>query len=351
MITIGRKTFKLVITSPELIEKINPENKRLVDRFFKNYRTKRSAKSADSYKSNYNIFFVWNLLYNNNKFFVDIKKLEMMDFFDFGSANLKWSPNRYSQVWSSLSVLSDFVENMMDEIYPQFRNIVKKIDKPVKEPVRKKSIFTQAEMDSLMNWLDENNKVQQKCLLALILSSGARISELNRFDINIIDLNNIAFYGLFLETTDDMQVKGRGVNGKRIIRYIIKDIFVSHYLNWLPLREEIMKKNNQEHNCLFIKSDGTPAINATLRSWMEKWDKFLDKPWYPHAGRHYWCSYLSAIGLESDLIQELQNWQSQDMVILYNDNTAKDKKWKGLDKLKEHLNKEPILIENDKVGE
>jgi len=324
-----------------------------VDRFLKNFRTKRSSRSADSYESNYNIFFVWNLLYNNNKFFIDIKKLELMDFFDFAVTELKWSPNRYSQVWSSLSVFSDFIENMMDEQYPNFRNIVKKIGKLEKEPVRKKSVFTKEEMDGLMTWLDEKQLVQEKCLLSLMLSSGARVSELNRFDINIIDLNNTAFDGLFLETTEDMQVKGRGVSGKKIRRYIIKDIFVPNYLEWLPLREEIMKKNNQEHNSLFIKRDGTPAQVTTLRSWMEKWDDQLEKPWYPHAARHYWTTSCISMGLDKALVQELQNWQSDSMVKIYDDSTAKDKKWKGLDNFKANLagNTEDIVPIDEEVGD
>ena len=41
-----RLTFRKVITSPELIEQINPENQKLVNRFLKNFSTKRSPKSV-----------------------------------------------------------------------------------------------------------------------------------------------------------------------------------------------------------------------------------------------------------------------------------------------------------------
>ena len=46
-----------------------------------------------------------------------------MDFFDYGATELKWSPNRYAQVWSSLSSFSEWIENVFDEKYPQFKNI------------------------------------------------------------------------------------------------------------------------------------------------------------------------------------------------------------------------------------
>lgn len=338
----GRETYRNIITSPELISQINPKNMQMVERFLKNFATKRSPATVKSYRSNYNIFFTWNLLYNENKFFVDIKKYELMDFFDFCCTDLKWSSNRYAQMHSSLSTLSDWIENVYDERYPNFRNIVKKIEKLPKETVRKKSVFKKEELDNLMEWLGEIDKVNEQCLLALIMASGSRASELVRFTTDMIDENHTAFEGLFLETTEDIKVKGRGVNGKYIPRYIIKDIFLPYYNKWLPIREKIMKENNVDHNYIFVKSNGEPAVVSTIRSWMEKWDDVLDKHWYPHAGRHFWTSYLISIGLEKQLIQELQSWSSDQLVDIYNDNTAKDVKWKGLAKLKAELERESL---------
>ena len=56
-----------------------------------------------------------------------------------------------------------------------------------------------------------------------------------------------------------------------------------------------------EHDFIFIKKDGTPAEIGTIRSWMNKWDTVLNSHWYPHAGRHFWCSYLMQIGLEKSI--------------------------------------------------
>ena len=64
----GRKTFRKVITSESLIAQINPENVKLMERFLKNFATKRSPKSVTVYRSNLNIFFVWNLENNDNLF-------------------------------------------------------------------------------------------------------------------------------------------------------------------------------------------------------------------------------------------------------------------------------------------
>lgn len=345
----GRETFRKVITLPELIAQINPKNQQLADRFLKNFATKRSPNSVISYRSNLNIFMCWNILWNENKFFVDIKKYELMDFFDFCVTELKWGSNRYAQMHSCLSSFSTWIENIYDEKYPTFRNLLPKIEKLPKEAVRKKSVFKKEELDKLMDWLGEQGKVNEQCLLALIMSSGSRASELLRFTTDMIDENHTAFEGLFLETTEDVRVKGRGVNGKYIPRYLIKDIFLPYYKQWLPVREQIMKETGKDHNFIFIRPDGEPALISTIRSWMEKWDDVLDKHWYPHAGRHFWTTYLLSIGLEKELIQELQKWSSDALVDIYNDATAKDRKWKNLDKLKAALEEESFKAELDEI--
>lgn len=345
----GRETFRKVITSPELIAQINPKNQQLVDRFLKNFATKRSPNSVISYRSNLNIFMCWNILWNDNTFFVELKKYEFMDFFDFCVTELKWGSNRYAQMHSCLSCFSTWIENIYDEKYPEFRNLLPKIEKLPKETVRKKSVFKKEELDKLMDWLGEQGKVNEQCLLALIMSSGSRASELLRFTTDMIDENHTAFEGLFLETTEDIRVKGRGVNGKYIPRYLIKDIFLPYYKQWLPVREQIMKETGKDHNFIFIRPDGEPALISTIRSWMEKWDDVLDKHWYPHAGRHFWTTYLLSIGLEKELIQELQKWSSDALVDIYNDATAKDRKWKNLDKLKAALEEESFKAELDEI--
>ena len=93
----GRKTFRKIITSQELTAQINKDNIKLVERFLKNFATKRSPKSVTVYRSNLIMFLTWNLLYNENKLFTDIRKIEFADFFDFCVAELRWNANRYHQ--------------------------------------------------------------------------------------------------------------------------------------------------------------------------------------------------------------------------------------------------------------
>lgn len=349
MKNIPRKTFKNIITSEDIISKINPKNKKIVDRYIKNFDTKHSDGSTKVAISNFNIFFCWNFVNNENKFFCDIKKSEMMDFFDYGITEMKWGSSRYSNVWSSLNQLSLFIENILDDDFPDFRNIVKKIEKVPKNLRRKKTILKDEQIDDLLEHLSKDlESSQEACMLALATFSGARISELFRFDTDIIDVNNTAYENLFIETSDMIKTKGRGKDGTPKYKYILKDRFVPYYEIWMDERSKILEANGLDHKKLFIKSDGTPAQVSTARVWVAKWEKYLNSisesdseiHIYMHCLRHYLCSYLARIGLESELIIALFGWASADMFATYNDNTAKDQKWKGLDKLKDKLNLE-----------
>lgn len=337
----GRETYRKVITSPELTAQINPENIKLMERFLKNFATKRSPNSVVNYRSNLTIFFTYVLLECENKFFIDIKKRDLLDFFDYCVTELRHSPNRYAQMHSCLSSFSAWVENFYDEDYPLFRNLLPKIEKPVKESVREKTILKKEDIDKLFQYFEENNKVQDACLLALAISCGARVSELASFTTNIIDENNIAFDGLFLETTKKIRTKGRGTGGKMLVKYILKDIFLPYYKKWLPIREQIMKETGQDHDCVFITKDGKPASAERLRDWMSNWSDIVGQPCYPHNFRHYNISMYKSLNLDDQLIVYLTGWAESTghgMISIYNDNELRDEKFECLNNLKSFLN-------------
>lgn len=122
-----RETFRDKITSPELTKQINPENIKLMEKFLKDKAIRTSQKTIVVYESNLTMFLTWNLLYNENKFFIDIKKLEFSDFFSFASTELKLGSARLNNLRSTLSSLSSFIEKFFDEDYPDFRNVILRI--------------------------------------------------------------------------------------------------------------------------------------------------------------------------------------------------------------------------------
>jgi len=344
-----RKTFYKSITSPELTEKINPENLKLLDEFIREKDRKCSLQTLAGYKSDLNLFYTWNLLHNNNKHFPEIKKREFANFFNFGMTELQWKSARFSRVRSVLSSFSDFFCKYYDEDYPTYRPIIKTVIESIpKTPSRKKTVLSEEQVDSLLLHLKESDRPQEALLLAVAISSGMRIGELVQMTTDLIDENNTAFDDVFLETTDEIRTKGSGKEGYRITKFFIKDLLLPYYKTWLPIRERILKEQGQEHNALFIKRNGTPADLFTFRQWQTKWEKFLDVDLYFHAYRKYTVTHLTRIGLSQDFIIEIIGWRSGDaMYRLYCDLTAKDKKWKDTDKLAAYL----ATKENEKESE
>jgi len=336
---MARKTFRKLITSPELIEQINPINKVLVKKFLKYKNAKCSDTTIVNYESDLNIYFCYNIVENENKSFINTKKLEMSDFFDYGLLELKWSGNRYLRIRSLMNSFSDFIVNFMDEDYPNFKNIVNNsVTKVEKIPVRKKTIILPEQVYKLKDILIADDKLQEAVYLMLLASSGSRISESFRIDIDMIDENNTAFEGLFLETTCDLKTKGHGKTGLMMTRFIIKDVFLPIFKQWLPVRETIMKENGKEHNKMFIKPNGEPSTDNIIRGWISKWEKILEIDLYAHAFRHFIVSDLTRKGCSSDFIVAVMKWKSGTVMYnIYNDIEDKDRKWKDIDKLKESM--------------
>ena len=328
-----RKTFTNHITSTELTEKINPENIKLMNRFLKDKAIRTSSKTIDVYKSSLIIFFTWNILYNENKFFIDIKKLEFSDFFSFVVEEMKVGSARQNVLRSVLSSLSIFIEKFFDSEYPNFRNVILKVvESTPKEARREKTILTDEQIEDLLSHLFEINK-QQACWLALAITSGARFSELLRFDVDVIDEKRTAFGDLFLETTRQIKTKGRGKSGKLLYKYILRDKFIPYYTAWLEEREIILNKFNLSHNSLFIDRNGNPASESLVRGWITEFEEYLKMPVYPHCLRHYLVTLLSRKNIPTSLIQAIFGWSSLEMVNLYDDTSAASKNYPELQNL------------------
>ena len=331
---MSRKTYRKVIVTKELIDQIDSKNKQLVEKFLKEKSTRSSDVTIKNYRSDSNIFFVWNLQYNENKFFVDIKKLEFANFFSYVVDELHWGSARSNRLRSFLSSLSIFIAKFMDDEYPNFRNIVlSTIESSPKEFAREKTILSNEQVEDLLHHFSEVDS-QMACWLALAVFSGSRFAELLRFTTDLIDENHTAFGDIFLETTRPVKSKGRGRTGKLLLKYIIKDKYLPYHKKWMEDRDKIMKDNNQEHTFLFVKTDGSPAVDGTVRSWIQTMEKYIGIPLYPHALRHYLVSEFSRRKIPTMLIKDIVGWASETMVTLYDDTSSKDRVWDELNNLK-----------------
>lgn len=344
---MSRATFTKRITTPELIENINPDNKKLVKMFLKDKNRSCSDTTILKYEGDLNIFFVWNELYNDNKFFPNIKRREVSDFFSYCVDELKWQGKRFARVKSVLSSFSTVFCKYYYEDFPTYHNFINEVIESIpKDPVRKKTVLTDEQVEEMLRWLYEDKKLYaEACLLALAVYSGCRISELEQMTVDIIDENNVAFDGMFLATTREIRCKGKGKMGHMLTKFILKEPFLPYYRAWMKEREEIVKATGSTSNMLFLQKNGQPAMKETFISWKNKWEKRVSSvygeeiPIYFHCFRHKLVTDLVKLNCSKDFIVYIIGWKSADMCDVYTDIDNRDRNWEEIGILKEALNK------------
>jgi len=309
-----RTTVYNLITNEENLSRINKKNIDLMNDFL-DYLISidRSPTTIHGYKNDLEIFFCWNLENNDNKYFIDLTKREIAKFQKYALSEWGWSTNRLSRVKSVLSSMSNYIENILDDEIENYRAIVRKVESPVKNTVREKTIITDDEVNTILNTLVEQKKYQAACLFALAAFGGARKSELLRYKVSYFDDENIMPDAALYRTPEKIQTKGRGSNGKMLTKYTLLD-FKKYFDLWMNERKE----KGIEGEYIFNISVGTVDYYADVIS------EILGRPFYFHSLRHFLCSRLFRIGLPSDIIQEYFGWSSADMLNIYNDNEASD---------------------------
>lgn len=331
---MARKTFRKIITTDDVLSQVLLENKDLATRFLKHSSGTLSPKTVNVYGSNLDIFFAWNVLENGNKPFVKIKKLELSNFFNYITEELGVGSSRWNNIRSTISMLSKFVVKFYDEDFPDFKPaVLSVIDSAPKEQRREKTVLSDEQVENLLAHLVETDS-QQACWIALAICSGARIAELLRFEVDLIDVNRHAFGDLFLETTKAIKTKGRGKAGKMLHKYILREKFLPYYETWLKDRAEILKRNKVESNSLFIKSDGSPATQITAQGWTKEFEQFLGVDVYMHSFRHYFVTLLSRKNIPYHLIQYIVGWSDMSMVQVYDDSSIAEKEFPELENLR-----------------
>lgn len=317
---MGRKIQHNNIVTEDLLTQCNPENIELGNDFLDYLRSiDRSPNTIDAYKHDLSIFWTYLLIHCNNKFFIDLTKRDISKYQSYCLTEYKWSPARMRRVKSTLSSLSNYVENMLDDEFEDFRPIIRKIENPANEKVFTKTVLEDNQLENLLNQLAENKKYDKACMLALAMNSGRRKSELPRFKVSYFDDENI-IYGSLYKTPEQVKTKGRGSRGKMLTLYVLSKPFKPYLDLWMNYRKE----NGIESEWLFPKKVNgeyldEPMDAKTLDSWADTFSKMLNIDFYWHSLRHYFTTACSRSGLPDDVIQTLIGWNSLDMVTLYKD--------------------------------
>lgn len=306
---------------------VNKDNKLLLKDFIEYKKsTDKSLGTCYQYEAVVKLFFVWNLQNNDNKFFIDLKKRELIRFFGFLNSDLKSSPNRQRTVRAILSSLSNYIENILDEDYPDFRNIVKKIEPVTKEATREKTVLTQQQVDKCLEDLVSDGKYEIACFMALACASGARKSELLRFKHKwFVDENIVC--GCMWKTPEKITTKGRGSRGKLLNKFI----FINQFKRYFDLWMEERKKLNIESEWLFVsKSTQGEYSQSEVHNadfWAKTIEKYLGCDFYFHSLRHFMISNLRAKKLPDAVIIEIVGWEKESgssMISIYDDNEVLD---------------------------
>lgn len=317
---MGRKVQYNNIVTDELLSQVNPENIELGKDFLDYLRSvDRSPNTIDAYSHDLNIFWSYLLLHCGNKFFVDLSKRDISKYQSYCLTEYKWSPARMRRVKSTLSSLSNYVENMLDDEFENYKPIVRKIENPVNEKVLKKTVLEDYQLQELLDVLVEKKKYDKACMLSLAMNSGRRKAELPRFKVSYFDDENI-IYGSLYKTPEQIKTKGRGSRGKMLTAYVLSKPFKPYFDLWMNYRKE----NGIDSEWLFPKKVGNeyidePMDSKTLNSWAGSFSKILGVDFYFHSLRHYFTTACSRSGLPDDVIQMIIGWSSLDMVSLYKD--------------------------------
>lgn len=313
---MGRKTARSMSATPEKMADVNPENLRLKKDFLSYLKSvNRSSETIKVYESNLNIFFCWAVDNAANKFFVDLSKRDIVSFQNH-ILEAGCSPARVRHLKAALSSLSNYICNILDDEYPDFRPIIKKIENPVNQAIREKTVLTDEQVQMILDKLVETGRYEQACFFALAIYSGRRKSELLLFKVPYFDDENI-IYGSLYKTPEKIRTKGRGVNGKMLTCYVLAKPFKPYFDLWMKQREE----RGIESEWLFPdKDDPSNHIQvSTANSWAEMYSRISGLNIYLHSLRHAFTTNLARAGLPDSVIQEILGWSDISMVQVYKD--------------------------------
>lgn len=335
----GRSTVYNDITSPEKMKQVNPDNIQLEKDFLEYLGSIDRAKSTIyQYEHNLHIFWIWNLDNNKNKFFTEMKKREFSKFQSYAINEWGWSPKRVRTVKATISSLSNYIENILDDEYEGYKPIVRKIESPADEAVRTKSIFTLNDLQLLLDQLIENGEYMKACALSMTMNNGRRKAEIPRFKVHYFDSANLICDGALYKSPEKIVTKGRGTRGKLLDVYTLAKPFKPYFDLWMEERKRLKIKSEW----LFPKYENgkwrdSPIDISTLDSWSRSFSKLMKRPFYWHSLRHYFTTKLAESNLPDSVIQDIIGWKSTDMVRIYDDTSsdAKLDKYFGAEGIKD----------------
>jgi len=303
-------------------ERVLPENKELLEDFLMYKRASdKSKQTLYQYERMLKIFFVWNVSNNANLCFVKLRKKGLIKFIYYMTSELKYSSNRIATMKSALSSMGNYIENILSEEYPNYRNQVRGLESPAKAMVREKTVLTEELVQEALDSLVSKGLYQTACYLACSLASGARKAEVLQFKLSDFKDDKRVFDGCMWKTSP-IRTKGRGSAGKVLQKFVFVNQLKPYLDLWLEYRTQV----GIDSEWLFV-SDGHQATINNANTWSETISRHMPVDFYTHACRHYWTTNLKKQKLPDDVIIALMGWEKGSgsaMVAIYNDVNIED---------------------------
>lgn len=298
------------------------ENKDLTKDFI-NYckSVDRSVKTIIQYEATLKWLFCYIYKEFNNKSFIKLSKRDIMNMQSYWLNEAKLSSSRIRFIKSTMSSLSNFIENILDDEYKDFRNIINKIPAPIQTKVMEKTIMNEEDISNLLNKLVEKGYIQHAFYIAILYSSGMRKAESLRLELDWFNDSNV-IYGCLWKTPKPIITKGRG-KGKLLVKYFFIPKLKPYLELWLKERERL----GVDIPNMFVTKDSEgwkPATEKTLESWIITIKRIYGGRYYNHLNRHALCSELLRNGIPADVVKDLFGWESIEMLKTYNDNDKED---------------------------
>ena len=313
---MSRKTVYNNLVTQKEWEQVNEDNKDLMTEFLEYLGSVgRSKETILQYENDLKISFVWLLNNCKNKHFTEIKKRDIIKFQGFLLNTCGMSSARIRRLRSTLSSLSNYIETFLDDEYEDFRNIINKIEAPVLQPVREKTIVTFEDCERVAQQLIDKGDYQLACILAFACYSGLRKQELTRLLIKDFTTDKKMELGGGFYKTTPIRVKGRG--NRTESKYIWNK--VDKYLNlWLKHREKL-DINCEYLFCRKINNKWDKLLVSTMNSYAEKLSKLFGNSTYWHQFRHTYPTMLTKAGIPLEVCKILLGHSTLEMSQRYID--------------------------------
>ena len=263
--------------SDEVYEKVNKESKLVLEDYILELKAKgRAVSTIEQYVFDIRMYLCYIYENANNKSILELKKRDFRNFFLMLQETGK-SSARINRVQSSLRNLLEFVVDDEDEYEDYYQNPMKKIKSIEKNPTREIVFLEDKEIDYLLNYLIEHNKIQKALYVSLSYDSAGRRNE-------IIQVEKYSFL-------DDEKSTTNEVVGKRSKKFTLM------YSN---RTKEIAKKWLEERGeddidslwVSYYNGEARPLRYETLYAWVVSFRSILeakydeDLPIFPHVFRH-----------------------------------------------------------------